>query len=59
MKKLFVVLLIVLCLVFLGIGVSAQNWDCSDIEKCRQWSICNNRNGRLCDRIRQCEVKRK
>ena len=59
MKKLFVVLLIVLCLAFLGIGVSAENWDCSDVDRCPQCSMCHNRNGRLCDRIRQCEVKRK
>ncbi len=59
MKKLFIVVLIVLCLVILGIGVSAENWNCSDVDRCPQWSMYHNRNGRLCDRIRQCEVKRK
>ena len=59
MKELFIVVLIVLCLVILGIGVSAENWNCSDVDRCPQWSMYHNRNGRLCDRIRQCEVKRK
>ena len=52
MKKLFIVVLIVLCLVILGIGVSAENWNCSDVDRCPQWSMYHNRNGRLCDRIR-------